>query len=74
MELTLEQSDVVVLFTDGITEARDNDDCMFSVDTLIAILAEVGGCTTEEIKNRILDELKDYHTHDDVTMIILKKL
>ena len=74
MELSLKKNDVVFLFTDGITEAKNKENRMFTVNTLIHLLTETGGRPTEEIRNRVLEALKDYHTNDDVTMIILKKL
>jgi sigma-B regulation protein RsbU (phosphoserine phosphatase) len=74
MELKLEKNDVMLLFTDGVTEAKNNDGKFFSAQPLIKILQEAGGCTTEEIKNRVLRALRDFNTNDDVTLIIMKKL
>jgi serine phosphatase RsbU (regulator of sigma subunit) len=74
MELKLEKNDVILLFTDGVTEAKNNDGEFFSAQPLINILKEAGGRTTEDIKKRVLKALGDFNTIDDVTLIIMKKL
>jgi sigma-B regulation protein RsbU (phosphoserine phosphatase) len=67
-------NDVILLFTDGVTEAKNNDGEFFSAQPLINILKEAGGRTTEDIKKRVLKALGDFNTIDDVTLIIMKKL
>ncbi|HOT43519.1 MAG TPA: 7TM diverse intracellular signaling domain-containing protein [Spirochaetota bacterium] len=80
--LTLDVGDTLLLFTDGITEARradspagpsESERDMFGQDRLRDILARLGKNTTEEIKGGILKELSSYVCHDDVTMMILKR-
>jgi hypothetical protein len=38
------------------------------------ILKKSGRLNTEEIRDKILNELHEYNLEDDVTMVILKKL
>ena len=81
--LRLNIGDVMLIFTDGITEAwnkesvrnqRDPDRDMFGSKRLIEGLARLGDRSTNEIKNGILKELEGYKCEDDVTLIILKRL
>jgi histidine kinase len=81
--LLLGPGDVMLVYTDGITEAwrkapgkteRDETTPMFGDNRLGAILAEAGDRSPVEIKKRILDELGDYQCDDDVTMVIARKL
>jgi serine phosphatase RsbU (regulator of sigma subunit) len=72
-ELTLKRGDVLFLYTDGITEARDAEREMFSEKKLVKILKNSGNLETGDIKNNIIDALKGYTINDDVTMVILKR-
>jgi serine phosphatase RsbU (regulator of sigma subunit) len=72
-ELILEDDDVLLLYTDGITEAFDKDKNIFSKKKLMSIFKQNGKKSTGEIKASILSELDDYKKHDDVTLIILKR-
>ena len=73
-ELVLEKDDVLLLYTDGITEAFDKNKKIFSKEKLIGLLEGSGNKPTVEIKKAILSELEDYRKHDDITMIVLKRL
>lgn len=68
----LDKDDVMLLYTDGIVEAT-KDDQMFEYERLEKILQENGTLSPSAIQNIILSELVDYHTTDDVTMVILKR-
>ncbi|MCP4135954.1 MAG: AAA family ATPase [bacterium] len=73
LELKLNPGDALLLYTDGITEAMDRENNEFSEQRLAGLLEKNAGRSTEEIKDVILDELTEYNTRDDVTMVILKK-
>jgi serine phosphatase RsbU (regulator of sigma subunit) len=73
-KLVLEAGDVMLLYTDGLTEAVSQDDRLFSEERLIQVLKNQGGQSPEEIKNSIIDSLKNYTCKDDITFMILKKL
>ena len=74
LELKLNKGDVLLLYTDGIIEAMDDVNKMFSEKRLISILEKTGNLPTEEILENIIHEVKDYEIHDDVTMIVIKKI
>jgi len=73
-ELTLEEHDVLLLYTDGITEAFDSGRNIFSKKKLMTIFEENGNKSTDDIKTSIITQLEDYKKHDDVTLIILKRV
>jgi serine phosphatase RsbU (regulator of sigma subunit) len=52
--LQLEQGDVLVLFTDGLTEARNGDGIMFGEDRLRAELEAAAGDGVDVIRDRLL--------------------
>jgi predicted ATPase/serine phosphatase RsbU (regulator of sigma subunit)/tRNA A-37 threonylcarbamoyl transferase component Bud32 len=81
--LTLEHGDVMMLFTDGITEAwkknvtgrrRREEENMFGEQRLMRILQANGSASPEGIKNAILKEMENYETSDDITIVLLKRL
>jgi len=82
--LKLDPGDTMLLYTDGITEARkkdsvkDNRDVendMFGDNKLKDLFQVLGNKSTDDIKNGIMKELEnDYICNDDVTMVVLKSL
>ena len=80
---SLENGDVMLLYTDGITEAyRKNKaagerqgDCMFGIEKLAEIFGSLGNNTTEEIQKGILSAVKqDYISSDDISLLAAKRL
>jgi sigma-B regulation protein RsbU (phosphoserine phosphatase) len=70
----MEKDDVLLLFTDGITESINNSGDMFDLNGLAKLLNDSGNNSVMGIKEKILNSLKQYKTEDDITFMILKKL
>ncbi|HEU0173080.1 MAG TPA: SpoIIE family protein phosphatase [Blastocatellia bacterium] len=72
----LAPGDVVVMYTDGVTEAVDADNQMFGEERLEKLVKESVNLSAEEIKQRILDEVLNFTAGlpqgDDITLIALK--
>jgi serine phosphatase RsbU (regulator of sigma subunit) len=68
--------DVIVLYTDGITEAMNLDSDLFGETRLSRIVEEHGHLDSGELRERILREIEAFvgsaDQHDDMTMILLK--
>ncbi|MCB1191379.1 MAG: AAA family ATPase [Leptospiraceae bacterium] len=73
-QFTIETGDAIILYTDGITEAMDQNDQMFDSIGLINLMKNHGKKSVEEIKNMLLESLQNYRQKDDITFMILKKL
>jgi serine phosphatase RsbU (regulator of sigma subunit) len=75
-ELPLRRGDLLLLFTDGITEAMNADSDFFGEERLATLVAEHGHLPPEEMRERILREIDAFVAgapqHDDMTMILLK--
>ncbi len=76
--LELESGDVLILYSDGITEAENFRKDQFGEDRLLK-LAEMlakNGYSADEIKNVILDSVKNFVGNtpqsDDITMLVIK--
>ena len=69
----LEPGDVLVLYTDGITEARRQGE-MLDVEGLKQAVQAHGSEGAEAILGGILDTLSGYEVNDDVAAVIIKQL
>ena len=69
-------NDILVLFTDGITEARNNNQEEFGYDRLKSLIIENAGQTPDKIKEAIVSALNSFcgstAPDDDFTLIIIK--
>ncbi len=74
--IPLEPGDLFVLFTDGITEAMDASEELFGEDRLCALVEEHADLPFEELRERILREVRAFAgepgPHDDMTLILLR--
>jgi sigma-B regulation protein RsbU (phosphoserine phosphatase) len=72
----LSPGDVIVLYTDGISEAMNQDNDLFGEPRLSRIVEEHGHMESGELRERILREIEAFvgsaDQHDDMTMILMK--
>ncbi len=76
--LFLQSGDMILFYTDGVTEARGTSGEEFGQGRLMSIMKDFRTHSSEEIIHKIYDEVKkfasDTHVFDDLTMIVLRKL
>jgi sigma-B regulation protein RsbU (phosphoserine phosphatase) len=74
----LQSGDLILFYTDGVTEAKNDKGEDFGLGRLMTILKDCRKMGANEIINCIYNEVKNYasesHIFDDLTMIALKKL
>ena len=74
--LELHKGDVIVLYTDGITEAMNVESDLFGEGRLSRLVEEHGHLDSGELRERILREVEAFvgtaDQHDDMTMILVK--
>jgi serine phosphatase RsbU (regulator of sigma subunit) len=74
--IDLRVGDVVVFYTDGISEAMNTGSDLFGEPRLNRIIEEHGHLSSGELRERILREIEAFvggaDQHDDMTMILLK--
>jgi phosphoserine phosphatase RsbU/P len=72
----LTNGDVIVLYTDGISEAMNAEADLFGDSRLSRIVEEHGHLDSSELRERILREIEAFvgaaDQHDDMTMILMK--
>jgi sigma-B regulation protein RsbU (phosphoserine phosphatase) len=75
-EVQLQPGDILMLYTDGFTEATDQDGTFWSEDGLATIIRQNAEASAEQLIQKILQALKE-HTNghpleDDVTLVMAK--
>ncbi|MBS1493799.1 MAG: PP2C family protein-serine/threonine phosphatase [Bacteroidetes bacterium] len=76
-KITLGDDDVLIFYTDGVTEAQNNLNEEYGDENLISFVKNIRGETSKtiltEITNSIDTFTKGMPQYDDITLIILKK-
>lgn len=76
--LQLEPGDTLILYTDGVTEAFNEEKKMFGESGLENTLRSVPGADGKEIIESIIEDVKDFSGNepqsDDITLLTLKRL
>src|SRR5262245_9302185 len=74
-DLQLEPGDMLVVYSDGLTEARNASDEEFGPDRLGALLQRLRGLPAELIVQRVIEEVNLFlgseRPHDDLSLVVL---
>lgn len=73
--LKLEPGDLLLLITDGVTEAPSPDQELFGMERALSVVKEHRHLTPDEIINRLFSAVTDYSNNnciDDITAVIVK--
>ena len=75
---TLKPSEKLYIYTDGVTEATDNDNNLWGVDNMLNTLNSVKGESAEEILQKITDSIDEYTRgvaqFDDITQLCIERV
>ncbi|WP_375339816.1 PP2C family protein-serine/threonine phosphatase [Lyngbya sp. CCAP 1446/10] len=73
----LHSGDIVVLYTDGITEAENMDKVLYSLEKLIEVIQINWQRTATEIRHAVIDDVRSHigeqKVFDDITLLVLKQ-
>ncbi len=76
-KIKLDTGDVVVLYTDGITEAENMNKELYGLDRLINILKENYLKQAQEIRKVVISDVQSHiglqTIYDDITLLVIKK-
>jgi serine phosphatase RsbU (regulator of sigma subunit) len=76
-EITLQPGDGIVLYTDGITEAKNVQDEMYGVERLCQVLQQHRHLTAKELQQAVIADVKAHlginEVADDITLLVLKR-
>ncbi|MDQ0559831.1 sigma-B regulation protein RsbU (phosphoserine phosphatase) [Rhizobium mesoamericanum] len=75
-EIPFQSGDVIVLHTDGVTEAENARGELFGIDRLCQSAHRLHGRSAEDVKNGIVEGLMAYigtqKIHDDITLVVMR--
>ncbi|WP_231937584.1 SpoIIE family protein phosphatase [Geminocystis sp. NIES-3709] len=75
--INLNSGDGIVLYTDGITEARNVDKVQYGIDRLCNVVSQNWHLDIESIKDIIINDVKKFiglnKITDDITLLLLKQ-
>ncbi|PPS45172.1 SpoIIE family protein phosphatase [Chroococcidiopsis sp. TS-821] len=76
-QIQLQTGDVVVLYTDGITEAENSLGVQYGIDRLCEVVQQNWQKSVREIRQIVIDDLcqhiGQHKVYDDITLVILKQ-
>ncbi len=76
-EVQLTSGDVVVLYTDGITEAENETGHLYGLDRLCQVVSQHRARSPWEIQSVVIEDVKHHigsqHVYDDITLLVLKQ-
>lgn len=75
-ELKVADGDLLVLYTDALTEVHGNDDKLLAEEGLLRIVSRIGTNQVREFGNRLLQGIREFSdgrpAEDDLTILVLK--
>jgi len=77
-EIDLDSNDLLVIYSDGLTEALDEQRVMFGEAKLSQLLKTTSGMTAEAVGKFLLLEVTNFvgeaHWHDDLSLVLIRKI
>jgi serine phosphatase RsbU (regulator of sigma subunit) len=76
-EISLQSGDGIVLYTDGITEARNLEKRQYGFERLCEVVSRHWAGTAKEVQQVVIADVKNYvgtqQIFDDITLLVLKQ-
>ena len=76
-KVPLNTGDVVVLYSDGITEAENVDGLLYGLERLCEVIRHLWQQTAQEIQEAVIDDVRQFigeqKVYDDMTLLVLKQ-
>ena len=76
--LSLAPGDSIYVFTDGVTEAANSQDEMFTAERLETVLRAAAGCSSAQMVKSVAAAVRDFVgsalASDDITMLAIRRL
>ena len=73
---TIAPGDKIVIYTDGVSEARGPGDEFYGIDRLLSVVKRHAAATCEQMHDAILDDLRTFTEEtpqaDDITLVVLE--
>ncbi|MGL4881278.1 MAG: PP2C family protein-serine/threonine phosphatase, partial [Waterburya sp.] len=77
VQVDLHSGDIVILYTDGITEAENNLGVHYGVEQLCTVVQQNWQQSAHEIRQAVIQDLRSHigveKVYDDITLVVLKQ-
>ncbi|MEG4092411.1 GAF domain-containing SpoIIE family protein phosphatase [Microcoleus sp. Pol12B4] len=77
IQVHLNPGDIIVLYTDGITESINTNRVYYGIERLCKVVKEKRHKTVEEIRQAVIDDVRQHideqKVFDDITLVVLKQ-
>jgi serine phosphatase RsbU (regulator of sigma subunit) len=78
ISLELQLGDGIVLYTDGIPEAKDINKKQYGVEQMCEVISQNWHLSAQEIKQAVIDDLRRHigsqKVFDDITLLVVKRI
>ncbi|WEX74983.1 SpoIIE family protein phosphatase [Sinorhizobium numidicum] len=75
-EISFDHGDMIILHTDGVTEAEGRNGELFGIERLCESARQLYGRSAEEVKSGIIEDLMTHigtqKIHDDITLVVMR--
>ncbi|ELS34053.1 MULTISPECIES: SpoIIE family protein phosphatase [Pseudanabaena] len=75
--INLNLGDVVVLYTDGITEAENSTKELYGIDRLIHTISKFHRNSVDQIREAVITDIREFigssKVYDDITLVVMKR-
>ena len=75
--LCLHQGDVLVVYSDGLTDARNQQDEMFGEERLLTLIRQQAPSGSQELEQKLLKAIQEFTQDvpqtDDITFVVVEK-
>ncbi|TYQ28151.1 SpoIIE family protein phosphatase [Pseudanabaena sp. UWO310] len=75
--INLNLGDVVVLYTDGITEAENHTKELYGLDRLIHTIGKFHRNSVDQIREAVITDIREFigssKVYDDITLVVMKR-
>ena len=76
-QIELNSGDIVVLYTDGITEAENTTGGQYGLEKLCEIVKNNWQKPAKQIRQLVINDLREYigkhKVYDDITLVVIKQ-
>jgi sigma-B regulation protein RsbU (phosphoserine phosphatase) len=76
VSIPFQSGDMLILYTDGITEAESEDGVLFGIENLVASASRVHEQSASDAKAAIIADVRSHigkqKVHDDITLVVVK--
>lgn len=74
--IQLSKGEVIILYTDGITEAQNEEDLFYEEERLFKLLKREKTDSAKELRNLIIEDVRTFignaRQYDDMTLVVIK--